>query len=114
MLSPVTGTAGDQPVTISGAGQDFMQAVFDLDVGQVGVAVNQPQKFVYVVRVDSQEPTDEQRRDAFFAAGITPEVNYLVQMEQADIIRDWYTRSGEGIPGQLETRPDPQLERRVT
>ena len=105
MLSPVTGTAGGQPVTISGAGQDFMQAVFDLDVGQVGVAVNQPQKFVYVVRVDSQEPTDEQRRDAFFAAGITPEVNYLVQMEQADIIRDWY--SGLEKEYQISWKRDP-------
>jgi hypothetical protein len=106
MLSPVTGTAGGQPVTISGAGQDFMQAVFDLDVGQVGVAVNQPQKFVYVVRVDSQEPTDEQRRAAFFAAGITPEVNYLVQMEQADIIRDWYT--GLEKEYQVSWKRDPE------
>ena len=91
MLSQVNGMAGDQPVTIAGAGGDFMQAVFDLSVGQVGVAVNEPETFVYVVRLDSEEPTDEQRREAFFAAGLTPEVNYLVQTQQADIIRDWYT-----------------------
>jgi len=91
MLSSVTGTANGQPVSIAGAGQDFMQAVFDLNVGQVGVAVNQPQRFVYIVRVESEEPPEEQRRDAFFAAGITPEVDYLVRMEQSDIVRDWYT-----------------------
>jgi len=74
-LSVVTGkTTGGEGVTIAGAGQDFMQAVFDLDVGQVGVAVNQPQKFVYVVRVLTVEPSDEQRREAFFAAGMTSEV----------------------------------------
>ena len=105
MLSPVNGMAGQQPVTVAGAGDDFMQAVFDLGVGQVGVAVNEPETFVYVVRVDSEEPTDEQRRAAFFAAGLTPEVNYLVQTEQADIIRDWYTSQEKDC--QLTWKRDP-------
>ncbi|MHB0959535.1 MAG: hypothetical protein ACYC0X_28965 [Pirellulaceae bacterium] len=91
MLSPVNGMAGDQPVTVAGAGNDFMQAVFDLDVGQVGVAVNEPQTFVYVIRIEGEEPPEEQRRAAFFAAGLTQEVNYLVQAEQSEIIRDWYS-----------------------
>ncbi|MHB9080613.1 MAG: hypothetical protein ACYC3X_24325 [Pirellulaceae bacterium] len=90
-LSQVNGKAADQSVTIAGAGGDFMQAVFDLSVGQVGVSVNEPETFVYVVRLDSEEPSDEQRRESFFTAGLTPEVNYLVQTQQADIIREWYT-----------------------
>jgi hypothetical protein len=104
-LSPVNGMAGQQPVTVAGAGDDFMRAVFDLGVGQVGVAVNEPETFVYVVRVDSEEPTDEQRRAAFFTAGLTPEVNYLVQTEQADIIRDWYTSQEKDC--QLKWKRDP-------
>ena len=49
ILSPVNGFADGQPVSVSGAGNDFMKAVFALAVGQVGTAVNQPQTFVYLV-----------------------------------------------------------------
>ncbi len=90
-LSPVKGQAGDRRVSVAGAGEDFMRAVFDLQVGQVGVAVNQPQTFVYVVRIEAEEPSDQQRREAFFAAGLTNELAELAQLQLGDIVRDWYS-----------------------
>ena len=88
-LSTVSGKAGEEAVTISGAGDDFMRAVFDLKPGLVGVAVNQPESFVYVVRVDSEEPNDEVRRDEFFKSGMTMEVLELVRGDQQMIYTDW-------------------------
>ncbi len=106
-LSTVTGTTLDgQRVTIFGAGQDFMRAVFDLDVGQVGVAVNQPQKFVYIVRVVDMEPGEQQRRDAFFAAGLTPEVLSLVRTEHGDILHDWYESLKKELAVDWKRKPE--------
>ena len=88
-LSSVSGKAGEEAVTVSGAGEDFMRAVFDLKPGHVGVAVNQPESFVYVVRVETEEPSDEIRRDEFFKSGMTMEVLDLVRGDQQVIYADW-------------------------
>lgn len=47
------------------AGPDFMRAVFGLPTGGVGVAFNQPQDSVYVIRAIEFEPSDEQLREDF-------------------------------------------------
>lgn len=46
-------------------GPAFMKAVFDLDVGGIGVADNEPQNLVYVIRVVEFEPPADQLRDDF-------------------------------------------------
>ena len=89
-LSLVNGIANNQPVNISGAGNDFMRSVFALDLGQMGTAVDEPRAFVYLVRIDSEDLTEEQRREAFFATGYSQEIGQLVQNDQASIIRDWF------------------------
>ncbi len=90
MLSPINGMADNRPVNVAGAGNDFMAAVFALDVGQVGTATDEAHAFVYVVRIDSEDLTDEQRREAFFTGGYTQDVHSLVQEEQSTILRDWF------------------------
>lgn len=93
MLSPINGFRNDQPVTIDGAGNEFMRSVFDLDVGDVGVATNEPETFVYVVRLVGEELSDEERRGAFYTIygrGATSDIDALVQEEQAQIIRGWF------------------------
>ena len=88
-ISTVSGKAGEESVTISGAGGDFMRAVFDLEPGHVGVAVNQPETFVYVVRAETEEPGDDVRRDEFFKSGMTMDVLELVREDQGGIYSDW-------------------------
>ena len=95
MLSPVNGIADNQPVNVSGAGNEFMRSIFGLDVGQVGTATNEPQAFVYVVRIESEDLSEEDRREAFYAyatssTGLTQEIYSLAQEDQAEIIRDWF------------------------
>lgn len=50
------------------AGQEFMQAVFDLAVGEAGVAINQAHSTVYVVRVVAEEPALDIRREMFVSS----------------------------------------------
>jgi hypothetical protein len=49
------------------AGDEFMKEVFRLKVGETGVAVDQPHRTVYVVRVVAQEPSLDIRREMFLA-----------------------------------------------
>jgi hypothetical protein len=50
------------------AGNEFMEAVFSLEVGQSGVAINQPHTTVYVVRVVAEEPALDIRREMFLSS----------------------------------------------
>jgi hypothetical protein len=47
------------------AGNDFMKAVFALQPGETGVAVNEPQTVYYVAQVESQEPPVDDLRQEF-------------------------------------------------
>lgn len=48
-------------------GDAFMHQVFSLEVGDVGVAMNNPQTVAYVVRLTSLEPSRQLLRDTFMA-----------------------------------------------
>ena len=50
------------------AGREFMEAVFSLNVGQTGVAINQPHNTVYVVRILGEEPSLDIRREMFLSS----------------------------------------------
>ena len=54
----------DVPGTVD-IGDEFMQKVFDLQVGEVGVAENHPQTVAYVVRMTTSEPRPAVLRDMF-------------------------------------------------
>jgi hypothetical protein len=51
------------------AGVEFMRSVFDLAPGQTGIAPNQSQRIVYVVRVVNQEPEESVLREQFLESG---------------------------------------------
>ena len=89
-LSAVNGMQQDQPVNVPGAGREFMSSIFALPVGGVGTAANQPKTTVYVARVAGESMTDEQRRELFFASGVTPDVEALMQNDQVNVIGQWY------------------------
>lgn len=50
------------------AGEEFMQAVFGLKVGETGVAINQPHTTVHVVRIVAEEPSLDIRREMFLSS----------------------------------------------
>ncbi|QDU28361.1 hypothetical protein ETAA8_34610 [Anatilimnocola aggregata] len=54
------------------AGQDFMQSVFDLKVGEAGTALNQPHDTVWVVRLVSEETDLARDRARFIETASTP------------------------------------------
>jgi len=56
------------------AGQDFFRAVFDLEVGQAGVALDQPHSTVYAVKLVSEEGISADDRQRFLEKGTDPEV----------------------------------------
>jgi|GEM_PF-1095918 len=72
------------------AGQDFMQVVFGLKAGQVGVAADTPHKIVYVVRVDSESPPEEQRRTQFLEGGLTADMGFLARVELQGFLNQWH------------------------
>ncbi|HTM54058.1 MAG TPA: hypothetical protein VL175_08520 [Pirellulales bacterium] len=94
-------TVGSVPFDLSGGqprisevdgvdrpGQEFMETVFGLTPGQLGVAMNEPENMVYVVRlVEFDRPADELRTD--FAA--EPPTRYMnVATEQRrDVYLAW-------------------------
>ncbi|MBN1909927.1 MAG: hypothetical protein JW818_09325 [Pirellulales bacterium] len=41
------------------AGEEFMRTVYGLEVGQVGVAMNQPESIAYVIRLTATAPTEK-------------------------------------------------------
>lgn len=58
---------------VDSPGADFMSAVFDLAVGEVGVAFNAPKTEAYVVRVTSLEPSPRVLLEKFMAETPSPQ-----------------------------------------
>jgi hypothetical protein len=79
-----------QVIGVDAAGTEFMKAVFALEPGEVGVAVNQPHSHVYLVRVVSQMPEEAVLRNQFLSSGVTPEVSQMAMMELERLWQDWY------------------------
>jgi hypothetical protein len=48
-------------------GEDFMETVFSLPIGETGTALNQPQSVAYVVRVTSSTPSTDSLWEQFQA-----------------------------------------------
>jgi hypothetical protein len=76
---------------VESPGAAFMETVFGLPLGGVGVAPNDPKTIVYLVRLDDETPSDQVRRDLFWQTGIQFNVNlqYVAQMEQQRKIFAW-------------------------
>lgn len=75
-------------IGIPQAGEEFMKAVFALDVGQAGVAINNPHTTVYVVRIVAEEPALDIRREMFLSslqAGIFGDLARYAIMERQQL-----------------------------
>ena len=75
---------------VEGIGPSFMEPVFSLPVAGVGVAVNEPHTYVYVVRIASESPDEEILRSQFISNGLSSEVFYLASAEVQQKFNEWY------------------------
>jgi hypothetical protein len=94
-------TVGSVPLDFSGGqprisdvdgverpGQEFMETVFGLSPGQLGVAMNEPENTVFVIRlVDFDKPADELRTD-FAAESPTRYMNVATE-QRRDVYLAW-------------------------
>ncbi|MCG8583139.1 MAG: hypothetical protein MI757_00305 [Pirellulales bacterium] len=53
---------------LSQPGPEFMKTVFGMEVGDVAIAVNHPERIVYVVRLDSLDPDSKTLDERFTRA----------------------------------------------
>lgn len=84
---PASGLIVEKDV-VEDAGNDFMAAVFSLDVGQAGLAWNRPRTVAYLVRVLEFQPPMEQLFESFMR---DTRASYLgvVQFDLATIYQRW-------------------------
>ncbi|HRX79774.1 MAG TPA: hypothetical protein P5307_11975 [Pirellulaceae bacterium] len=75
---------------VEAAGNEFMRSVFRLKQGEVGVAVDQPEKMVYVVRIAAETPSEDMLKEQFLASGVTPEMSQIAFVEIEDVWQNWY------------------------
>ena len=75
---------------VEGIGPSFMESVFALDQGEAGVAINQPENVVYVVKIVIESPTEEVLRQRFLESGVTFEVSSIANEDNIQLQRQWY------------------------
>ena len=74
---------------VVGAGDGFMRTVFNLKLGEVGTAVNEPETFVYVIRIVSEAPSEEDLRQQFLQSGNSTDVRNIAAIESQRVLGDW-------------------------
>ncbi len=87
---------------VDSPGHEFMRTVFGLDVGQIGVAMNQPQTVAYIIRLTSLEPSREVQRAEFISERL-PFYMRTATADQQELIDAW--RKGIGRAARLVWAP---------
>lgn len=73
---------------VDSPGHEFMRTVFGLEVGQFGVAMNQPQTVAYIIRLTSLEPSREVQRAEFISERL-PFYMRTATGDQQELIDTW-------------------------
>jgi hypothetical protein len=87
---------------VEAPGHEFMRTVFGMDVGQVGVAMNQPQTAAYIIRLTGLEPSREVQRAEFISERL-PFYMRTATADQEALIDRW--REGIGRAARLAWSP---------
>lgn len=87
-------------------GVEFMQGVFALSPGETGVAPNQSHAKIYVVRVLTQDPDDEQLRSRFLESGFNNMVLMLARNEALQTQYNWYRGVADQYQVKWQRPPD--------
>ena len=104
-----------QQSTVDGvehAGEEFMQTVFDLKPGELGVAFDDPQSTVYVIRLTSatvgfgsRPPEDSMVRSLFMTSSYN-QYQQVADADYAEIYQDWIRRVSEDVDLEWKREPD--------
>jgi hypothetical protein len=102
-ISPVRGV--DKSVLIAEPGEAFMETVFGLDQGGVGVAFDQSKKNVYVIQVESFAPSETVLRETFLhdRFGLYAEV---ARLDAGRASEEWMNALREEVGLDWEQSPD--------
>jgi hypothetical protein len=92
------------------AGEEFMRKVFALDLGEVGVAENQPESFVYVVRIDSSAPSLDIRRQIFLNAGLSDVVSSIINRNQGKLQNEWLADMNQQLKVTWVSQDEPSQD----
>jgi hypothetical protein len=90
---------------VQDAGPDFMREVFSLSVGDVGLAMNQPQTICYVIRLDSLNPSREVLRNLFMIDAYSM-YESAASEDRNDTIRAWVKGIETEAHLEWKQRPD--------
>jgi len=82
-----------------------MEGVFALDPSQTGVAPNQAHSKVYVVRVTTQNPGDDELRSRFLESGYNQLVLSLAQGQAVYTWIDWFRELADQYHVQWQRLP---------
>lgn len=98
---------------VEAPGTDFMEAVFALKQGDTGVAVNQPQTIVYVVRIVKEFRDEDQRRKEFLESmgrgGMFAMYPHMATVQE--IMEDWYKDLEKEMAVKWQRRAQIQTQR---
>jgi len=97
-LSPVEG--------VEGVNDGFMKAVFALQTGESGKAVNQPETMVYVIRIISDAPAEEELKRQFLASGRSPDIQQVALNEGRTFISRWIDDVEKALGVQWHRTPE--------
>jgi hypothetical protein len=90
------------------AGNAFMESVFALKEGQSGVAVNEPESIVYVVRVKHDLVKESARRELFLETGNNMTTRMLWAMERNGLRGQWLQELEKEMHVNWKQRPQGQ------
>lgn len=88
-------------------GEEFMESVFALQLGEIGTAVNDDHSIVYVVRIISDPFTLQQQRQKFLNEGLADPVWILRNTAASKVWNDWYQQLEESHDVDWVSPPTP-------
>jgi hypothetical protein len=96
---------------VDGAAEDFMKTVFSLAPTETGVAMNQAQNKVYVIRLKRFDPLDADLREQFAATKPEQYID-MATVGRQSLVQNWYDglASEAGVRWHRETRSPSAAE----
>jgi len=99
------GTADYANVHIKAPGADFMETAYSLQPGESGVAMNQPQMLVFVVRLVESSPDEELLWRYFITTPLSDYHGAGKEESQARMMRKWIDEIERNVGFQWVNRP---------